>query len=216
MAMMTWKWKRTGSCLIAGAAAAFLIGASAAPALAAAPTWTVKPGGIATAKAGKTTLKDTKTGTVLTCASSSAKITLKKGHHLSGTGIGSITAISFSKCTGPLGITFTVKSSHLPWKLNAVSYTKSTGTTTGTITGVHSTLSGPGCSATVDGTGASKHNGTVKVTYVNKTHKLTVLPTGGNLHIYNVSGCFGLINDGDGSSYTAVNAVSPAQTITSP
>ena len=216
MTMMTWKWKRTGSGLIAGAAAALLIGVSAVSAVAAAPTWTVKPGGTASAKAGKTTLKDTKTGTVLTCASSSAKITIKKGRHLSGTGIGSITTISFSKCTGPLGITFTVKSSHLPWKLNAVSYTKSTGTTTGTITGVHSTLSGPGCSAAVDGTGAAKDNGMVKVTYSNKTHKLTVLTTGGNLHIYNVKGCFGLINNGDGSSFTAVNAVSPVQTITSP
>lgn len=216
MTMTTWKWKRTGSGLIAGAAAALLIGASAVPALAAARTWTIKPGGIATAKAGKTFLKDTKTGTVLTCTSSSAKIKLKKGSHLSGTGIGSITAVSFSNCTGPLGIKFTVASSHLPWKLNAVSYTKSTGTTTGTITGIHSTLSGPGCSAAVDGTGASKDNGMVRVTYSNKTHKLTVLAVGGTLHIYGVSGCFGLINSGDPSSFTAVNAVSPKQTITSP
>jgi len=43
-----------------------------------------------------------------------------------------------------------------------------------------------------------------------------VLAKGGNLHIYEVSGCFGLINSGDGSTYSAVNAVSPAQTITSP
>lgn len=215
--MTMWKWKRTGSGLIAGTAVALLIGLSAAPALAAAPTWTIKPGGSATAKAiGKTFLEDTKTKTVLTCTSSSAKITLKKGSKLSGTGIGSITAISFSGCTGPLGIKFTVKSSHLPWKLNAVSYTKSTGTTTGTITGIHSTLSGPGCAATVDGTGATKDNGTVKVTYVNKTHKLTVLATGGNLHIYNVKGCFGLLNNGDASTFTAVDAISPAQTITSP
>ncbi len=217
MTMTTWKWKRTGSGLIAGAAAALLIGAGAVPALAAARTWTIKPGGIATAKAaGKTVLKDTKTGTVLTCASSSAKIKLKKGSHLSGAGIGQITAISFSGCTGPLGIKFTVKSSHLPWAMNAVSYTKSTATTTGTITGIHSTLSGPGCSAAVDGTGASKDNGTVRVTYSNKTHKLTVLPAGGTLHVYDVSGCFGLINSGDPSSFTAVDAVSPKQTITSP
>jgi len=215
---MTWKWKRTSSGLIAGVAAALLVGASVLPAqAAAAPTWTVKPGGNATAKAvGKTFLKDTKTGTLLTCTASSAKIKIKKGSKLSGKAIGSITSIGFSGCTGPLGISFTVKSAHLPWALNAVSYNKKTGTTTGTISGVHSTLSGPGCSAAVDGTGAAKDNGMVKVTYVNKTHKLTVLATGGNLHIYNVSGCFGLINSGDPSSYTAVNAVSPAQTITSP
>ena len=216
MTMTTWNWKRTGGGLIAGAAAALLIGVSVAPALAAVPTWTVKPGGVATAKAGKTTLEDSKTKTVLTCTSSTAKVTLKKGKHLSGVGIGAITAISFANCKGPLGIKFTVKSAHLPWKLNAVTYNAKTGTTTGTITGVHSTLSGPGCSAVVDGTGAKKDNGMVRVTYVNKTHKLTVLTVGGNLHIYSVSGCFGLIGSGDGSTYSAVNAVSPAQTITSP
>jgi hypothetical protein len=215
--MAMWTWKRIGSGLAAGTAAALLIGVSALPAAAAAaPTWSVKAGGAATAKAGKTVLKDTKTSTVLTCTSSSAKLTIKKGHKLAGAGIAKITAISFSKCTGPLGISFTVKSSALPWKLNAVSYNPKTGTTTGTITGIHSTLSGPGCSATVDGTGAAKDNGLVKVTYVNKTHKLTVLAKGDNLHVYKVSGCFGLINSGDPSSFTAIDAVSPAQTITSP
>jgi hypothetical protein len=216
MTMMTWKWKRTGSGLIAGAAVALLLSTSALPALAAAPTWSVSPGGAAVAKSGTTILKDTKTKTVLKCVSSVAKVTLKKGHHLSGVGLASITAISFNKCTGPLGIKFTVKSSHLPWKLNAVAYNKTTGTTTGTITGIHATLSGPGCSAIVDGTGATKNNGMVKATYSNKTHKLTVLATGGNLHIFKVAGCFGLIKNGDGSSYTSVDAVSPAQKITSP
>jgi hypothetical protein len=214
--MAMWTWKRIGSGLAAGTAAVLLIGASALPAAAATPTWSVKPGGAATAKAGKTVLTDTKTGIVLTCKSSSAKITIKKGHKLAGAGLAKITAISFTTCTGPLGLTFTVKSSALPWKLNAVSYNKKTGTTTGTITGIHSTLSGPACSAVVDGTGAAKDNGMVKVTYVNKTHKLTVLTKGDNLHIYKVSGCSGLINDGDPSTFTAVDAVSPGQTITSP
>ncbi len=216
MTMMTWKWKRTGSGLIAGAAAALLIGATTAPAIAAAPTWSVKPGGVAVAKSGTTLLMDTKTHTPLKCVSSSVKVTLKKGHHLSGIGIGSITSIIFNKCTGPLGLKFTVKSNHLPWKLNAVSYNRKTGVTTGTITGIHATLSGSPCSAAVDGTGVTKNNGMVRVTYNNKTHKLTVLPTGGNLHVYHVVNCFKLINNGDGSSFTDVNAVSPLQTITSP
>jgi hypothetical protein len=208
-------WKRTGSVLIAGAAAALMIGASAAPALAA-TTWTVHPGGIITAKAGKTALKDTRSGVSLSCTSSTAKTTLKKGSHLSGTGIGSVTAITFSNCTGPFGLKFSVKSSHLPWHLNAVSYSRSTGTTTGTITGIHATLSGTSCTAIVDGTGAAKNNGMVRVTYGNKTHKLTVLASGGNLHTYSVKGCLGLIKSGDGSSFTGAYAVSPAQTITSP
>jgi hypothetical protein len=216
MTTTTWNWKRIGSGLIAGAAAALMIGASAAPALAATPTWTIKPGGAATAKSGRTTLTDTKTGTSLVCKSSTSKVTLKKGSHLAGASIGSITALSFSTCTGPLGLAFTVKISHLPEKLNAVSYNKKTGVTTGTITGIHATLSGTSCTATVDGTGAAKDNGTVKVTYSNKTHDLTVLAAGGNLHVYNVSGCAGLINSGDGSSFTGTYLVSPKQTITSP
>jgi hypothetical protein len=216
MTMMTWKWKRAGSGLVAGAAAALLIGTSVAPALAAAPTWTVKPGGVIHGKTPKTVLKDTKTGVVLTCTSSVTKATLKKGSHLSGVAIGVVTAISFANCTGPVGLKFTVKTSHLPWKLNMVSYNKVTRTATGTITGIHAVLSGSGCSASVDGTGAKKNNGMVRVTYSNRTHKLTVLPAGGNLHVFGVSGCLGLINNGDGSAFTAAYAITPTTTITSP
>jgi hypothetical protein len=218
MTTRTWNWKRTGSGIFAGAAAALLIGASVGTALAAAaPTWTVKPGGVAVATSGKTILKDLKTHTVLQCASSSTKETLKKGAHLAGANIGAISTVKFTKCTGPFGLVLGVKPAHLPWHLNAVSYNKKTGTTTGSITGVHATISGSGCTAVVDGTGAAKNNGMVKVTYVNKTHKLTVLPTGGNLHVYNVSaGCLGLVNSKDPSSFTAVYVVKPGQTITSP
>ena len=216
---MTWKWKRAGSGLIAGAAVALMIGASVAPALAATPTWTVKAGGNISAKSGTTVLTDTKTHTVLKCASSSTKATLKKGKKLSGAGIGSITSLSFTKCTGPFGLTFTVKSSastKKPWKLNAVSYNKKTGVTSGTITGIHATLSGTGCSAVVDGSSAAKDNGSVKVTYTNKTHKLAVQAAGGTLHIYDVKGCLGLIGNGQASTFTGTYVVSPGQTITSP
>lgn len=193
-----------------------MIGASVAPALAAAPTWSVKPGGNIIAKSGKTILRDTKTHTVLTCTSSTTRATLKKGHRLAGAGLGSVTALAFASCTGPFGIKFTVRTAHMPWRLNAVSYNRTTGVTTGTITGIHATLTGTGCSAVVDGTGAAKNNGMVRVTYVNRTHRLAVLATGGNLHIFGVRGCLGLIRSGDGSSFTATYAVSPAQTITSP
>src|SRR5262249_33686937 len=106
--------KRAGSVLVTGAALAGALALSAGSAVAAtnasaaatthkvAATWTVKPGGAITAKAGKTTLKDKKTGTVLTCTSSSGKGTAKKGSGLSGNGIASITSLGFSNCTGPL------------------------------------------------------------------------------------------------------------------
>jgi hypothetical protein len=204
--------KRTGGALFVGAATAAMIGLSAGPAFAA--TWTVKPGGSITGKAGKTTLKDTKTGQSLSCASSTAKGTVKSGSGLSGTGIGSISSISFSTCTGPLGLTFTVTPGHLPWKLNAVSF--ASGVTHGTITGIHAKLSGTGCSATVDGTGATANNGKVSATYTNSTGVLKVLTTGGNLHVYNVSGCAGLINSGDPTTFSGSYTISPKQTITSP
>ncbi len=210
--------KRAGSVLVTGAALAGVLALTASSALAAsstgaAVTWTVKPGGAITAKAGVTTLKDTKTGSTLTCKTSSGKGTVKSGSGLSGTGIGSITALSFSTCTGPLSLVFTVKTTHFPWHLNAVSF--SSGVTTGTITGIHATLSGPSCSAVVDGTGATANNGRVTAKYSNGTGKLTTTGAG-NLHIYKVSGCAGLINSGDGSSFKGSYAITPKQTITSP
>jgi hypothetical protein len=210
--------KRAGSALVMSAALAGVLALSAGSALAAtdtgvAATWTVKPGGAITAKAGKTTLTDKSNGTTLSCASSSGKGTVKSGSGLSGTGIGSITALSFSSCVGPLGLTFTVHTTHFPWHLNAKSF--ASGVTTGTITGIHATLSGPSCSAVVDGTGATANNGMVAAKYSNSTGKLTTTGAG-NLHIYNVNGCAGLIHDGDASSFKGSYTISPKQTITSP
>ena len=209
--------KRAGSLLITGAALAGVLALSAGSALAStdAATWTATPGGTITAKAGTTTLKDTKSGSVLTCTSSSGKGSVKKGSGLSGAGLGSITALSFSNCTGPLSLTFTVKTTHFPWKLNANSYNASKGVTTGTITGIHATLTGPSCSAVVDGTSATANNGEVTATYTNGTGKLATTGAG-NLHIYNVKGCAGLISSGDGSSFNGSYTVSPKQKITSP
>jgi hypothetical protein len=70
----------------------------------------------------------------------------------------------------------------------------------------------------LDGTGASKDNGTVVVTYVNSTHKLKILTTGDNLHVYNLLGCgfLGGIHNGDHMTFSAAGAVTPPQTVTSP
>ncbi len=205
--------KRASSVLVTSAALAGVLGLGVGSAAAVAATWTVRPGGAITAKAGKTTLTDKNTGSTLSCSSSSGKGTLKHGSGLSGTGIGTISALSFSNCTGPLGLTFTVHTTHFPWHLNAVSF--SSGVTTGTITGIHATLSGPSCSAVVDGTGASANNGRVTAKYSNGTGRLTTTGAG-NLHAYNVSGCAGLIHSGDAASFKGSYLVSPHQTITSP
>jgi hypothetical protein len=200
------------SILLTAGTTALMVGLTAAPAFAA--TWTVTPGGAITATTTQTTLTDTSTGTSLSCTSSTAKATLEQGSGLSGTAIGSITSITFGGCTGPLGLAFTVTGSNLPWTLNVTSY--ASGVTHGTITGIHATLTGIGCSAEVDGTSATADNGEVSVTYTNSSGALEVLTTGGNLHLYNVSGCAGLINSGDASTFGTTYTVTPGQTITSP
>jgi hypothetical protein len=212
---MAFRNRLTRRVLFTGAATAVAVGASAGVALAVAITFTITPGGAITAKAGTTTLTDTNTGSVLTCASSTSSGTLKSGSGVSGANLGSITKLSFSNCKGPLNLTFTVANSGFPWTLSGTSYNATTGTTTGFINGIKSKLSGPGCTAFVAGTTATS-KGKVKVTYKNSTGKLTVLATGGNLHVFNVSGCAGLINSGDATKFVGAYTVTPKQTIKSP
>ena len=206
--------KRTYGILFAGAATAAVIGLSAAPALAA-TTWTVSPGGAITATSGKTTLKDTTTGNSLTCESSSTSATLESGSGLKGAGLGSITAVTFKVCSGPLGSIWHFTANDLPWHLNANSYDSSTGVTTGTITHIDLTLSSDfPCIADVDGTSADSHTGQVKVQYTNSTGKLKILTTGGNLHFYDVIECAGLFNSGDTFTFNPTYTVTPQQTVT--
>ena len=201
--------------LFTGGATALAVGATAGVALAVAITFSISPGGAITAKAGTTTLKDTNTGSVLSCTSSSSSGTLKKGHGISGANLGSITKLTFSGCKGPLNLTFTVTNSGFPWTLHGTAFNATSGVTTGNITGIKSHLAGTGCSADVRGATASS-TGKVKVTYTNSTHKLKVLASGGTLHVFNVNGCAGLINNGDATQFTGTYTVSPTQKITSP
>jgi hypothetical protein len=204
--------------VFAVAAAAMAIGLGATSAFAA-TTWTIKPGGSYTAKSGKTTLTDTKTGAVLTCTSSAAAGTLKSGSGKTNP-IGKVTKNTYSGCTGPAGLTFSVTTSATsttPWHLNALSY--SSGTTNGDITGIHAKLKGTNssCVATVDGTGATAHNGRVNVRHTNSApNKLSVLKSGDNLHAYNVSGCLGAVNSGDPVTFTTTFTLNQNQKITSP
>lgn len=208
-------FRRSGGIVVAGLAAAVVTGLSAGPAVAA-TRWTVTPGGPVTATAGTTTVTDSRSGASLMCASSDATGSLKSGSGQRGSRIGGITMISFIGCTGPLGLPFTLTASHLPWQVNAGSFNSATGVTTGTISGMHAAFSGPGCSGVVDGTGAAKNNGKVAVTYTNGTGVLQVLSTGGNLHVYQVSGCAGVFSNQDAVALSGSYTVSPQQTITSP
>jgi hypothetical protein len=174
-------------------------------------TWIITPGGNVTGSAGKTTLKDKSTSTSLSCSSSDIAATLKSGSGQTSP-IGQITSVTFSNCTGPDGLVFTATTSASPsnpWPLNTSTY--SSGVTHGTITNIQASISGAGCSATVAGT-TSTTSGQVTVTYTNSTAILKV--SGGTLHIWNVSGCFGLINNGDAATFTAAYTVAPAEAIT--
>lgn len=205
--------KLTKSTMVAAAALTAALGLTAGQA-SASGTWTATPGGAWTATASSPKLTDNSTGTQLSCSSSGAKGTLKSGSGLSGTGISSITSVSWSNCTGPLGITFNVTAQGLPWSLNAASYDATTGTTTGTLAGVKAHISGLGCTADFGGP-TSGSTATLAGRFVNSSHTLFI--SGGNLHAYNVSGtCFGLLNNGDSATYTAAYVLSGAQSITSP
>jgi len=207
--------KHLTAVLLGSGAAVLALGIGTATAMATtATTWTIKPGGAVTGTAGKTTLTDTATHQVLTCQSSATKANLKKGSGQTNP-LGKITSATFSTCTGPGGLTFTVTTSAsmtTPWKLNGSTF--SSGVTHGSITGIKASLSGSGCSATVAGTTATS-TGKVTGTYTNSTGILKV--SGGNLHVWNVSsGCLGLINTGDATTFVGSYAISPKQTITSP
>jgi hypothetical protein len=207
--------KSLGRALVMTAAAASVIGLAAAPALAAA-TWTVKPGGSVTGTATQATVTDSTKGLSLTCTASTSKGSLKSGTGLAGAGIGTVTSFAFSSCTAGASATVSVTGA----SLNAITYSGATKVAKMTITKFHGTFSVtilPGCSATVDGTSATAHNGLVKATFSNGTDSLKVLATGGNLHLYHpTSGCGTAFSNGDAVNFTASYKLSPKQTITSP
>lgn len=209
---------RIQTILAAGGAALLAIGLSATPSLATtAGTWSVSPGGSFTAKhSGKITLADTKTGKSIICTSSTAAGAFKSGHGLSGTGIGSIHALSLTNCTDAKGRVFTVKASAFPWSLSAEKYNPAitAGLTTGTASGIHVAFSAAGCSGILDGTSATAHNGEVVIHFHNSLSKLKFEAHGGNLHAYRVTGCSGLFKTGDTMTVDNAYLVAPVQTIT--
>jgi hypothetical protein len=206
--------KSLGKALIVCAATASVISMAAAPALAAA-TWTVKPGGSFTGAATKATVTDSTKGLSLTCTSSKAIGSLKSGSGLPGAGIGTVTSFAFSSCTAGASATVSVTGA----SLNAIKFT-TTKVAKMTITKFHGTFTVsilPGCSATVDGTSATAHNGLVKAAFSNTADALKILATGGNLHLYNpTSGCGTAFSNGDAVNFTASYKLSPKQAITSP
>jgi hypothetical protein len=211
MRLMT--FSRPARILLTGMAACLVAGLAAGPAAAAA-TWTIKPGGAVTLRLGTATIKDTKTANEVTCDGGNLAGKLKSGSGQNGTSAGSITGAAISPCFGPGPLNWTITLLGLPWHINLSSYDASTGLVAGTISHMQIRAKGSGCRFVVDGTRGGASDGRVKFTYSDRTHQ--VKTSGGNLHIFTVHGCAGLVASGDPVSLTASFTLAPAQVITSP
>ena len=204
---------RSARTLLTGMAACLVVGLAAGPAAAAA-TWTIKPGGAVTLGLVTATIKDTKTASQITCNRGNLTGKLKSGSGLNGTSAGSITGAAISPCFGPGPLNWTITLLGLPWHINLSSYDASTAVVAGTISHMQIRAKGSACRFVIDGTRGGASDGRVKFTYSDPTHQ--VKTSGGNLHIFTVHGCAGLVASGDPVSLTASFTLAPAQVITSP
>lgn len=208
--------RRLAQVLLTGTTVALVSGVNAGVAAGVNTSWTVTPGGPITLTASSVVLQDNTTGVALSCTGSSGSGGLNGGTSPNSI-LGTITALSFSGCTGPQGQAFTITMDRLPFYIGAKTYNATTGVTHGIIYRVHGELSGPSCSASLAGPDTT-HTARPRFGYANSTGKLK-LPGTGAVQITNVTGCTGLFNNGatpDAASLIGVYAVSPKQTITSP
>ena len=165
-------------------------------------------------------VRDTTAGQTAPCYRSTVQLRLKAGKKLAGSDVGSVTSAGFGECSLPGGTPLKVTLAGFPWHVNLRSYHAAKGITTGTLTGLHIGISisflGFKCSALADGTGADAHTGSLAATYSNKTGVLTAAAAGGNLRLYDVKNCDGLIKNDDRIALSASYKVSPTQKITGP
>jgi hypothetical protein len=214
--------KRASNVLFTVAAAGAVVGLSAAPAMAS-TTLKVKVsnGGTYTAKASKTVFTDktvsvTCTSTTTTPASkATGTVPTATTTGTSPVKIGTVSTLAFHNCTGPLG-KVTTKVNSLPYALKVDSTTNSTGQTDGMITGINVHLSMTGCSFNATGRSPGFYtNGTHKLT-MTKTSSLPIKPLNtARLTVSSVSGCGGLVVNGDHPTFKGVYTVSRAITIKS-
>ncbi len=195
--------------LAAGALA--LAAASALPAAASAgtsaATWTVTPGGQYRAQVRNDNfwgILDVRTNTELRCTVNasawSMRLRFKKGTGLSDP-IGWVRSLSFPKpCfPGRMG-PVTLSASGTPWGINALSYDSAALLTRGRLSHMHLALSGPHCSAVLDGSSATANDGTAPFEYnteLPNTLATSYGPGSGSLHAYQVTGCRQMLHSGD-------------------
>jgi hypothetical protein len=207
--------KRAGSALLVLAASATVVGLGATTALATSATLTAKVtgGGSYTASSSKTTLTDNGVSVTCTGSKASGSIPTKTTKGSSPVTVGTAAKLSFSGCTGPLGAV-TVKVNKLPYKVQVDSKTNSKGQTAGIVAGANTSVSMTGCSFAVTGSAPGY--------YTNSSHQLALTPKPpvklldkAQLTISKVSGCAGLVSNGDHPTYTSTYKISRAITIKS-
>lgn len=190
-------------------------------------TWTFLPGGEITAfnvgDAGAVTDR----GTVVTCTTSTVKVSAKSGSGLSGQDIGSISEMTLegndsdpsdSRCLStPGGIFIRIMLRDLPWKFSVESYDPASGEVSGKVTGVKAGFQGSdGCSAEFTAPGGGP--GEVFVTYSNSEGTVRTDPTRFSLVATTLTGTCDpdLIAIGDGLAAAGIWEVQPKQEVTSP
>lgn len=204
--------KRTGRLLLASTATtAAVVGLCAASALASTPLSTtrltvkVSNGGKFTAKSAKTVLTDKVGGVTVrvTCTTkgttpaSSASGNIPSGTH-TGTSpvkVGTASNLKFNNCTGPLGAVHT-RVMREPYTVKVDSKTNGKGQTDGFISGVKVHVTMTACSFNVTGSAPGFYtNGKHTLTM---TSSLPVKPTTkAQLTVSSVSGCAGIVHNGD-------------------
>jgi hypothetical protein len=195
----------------AAAVASAVLGTTAATAAPAALTANITAGtaasGTAITLAAATTstgvtFKDLRSGASLKCTSATATATAKTGKGQALAGIAKITKSTWTTCTGPLGLKFTVTQVGT-WVLNATGATVSN-KTPGTITTVSAKVSGgPTCTFPVTGSVAGSFtNTTTTAASVLAVASSSTTPT---LTIGTVTGgcAGGIIKTGDKAQFTA-------------
>jgi hypothetical protein len=203
--------KRAGGVLLGVAAAAAAVGLSAAPAMASTTlTATVTGGGSITATAKSTVLTDgpakvtcsTKGKTAASVATGSGKSGTYKG--ASPLKVGTTTKLTFNNCTGPLGSVSTKPMSY-PYLIKVDSKTTSKGITDGIIGPVKVGVSMTGCSFTVTGTAPGYFDNANHTLVV--TNKVTGALNKAQLTISGVSGCAGIVKNGQHPTYVGTYSI---------
>jgi hypothetical protein len=153
-------------------------------------------------------LSDSTTGGKITCARPFAQFDYKGGMGLTHTLV-TLKYQDLGQCTLPDGTPVTMKIA-TSWDVVGKQFNPSTnlGVTTGRVRDVSLSFSGTTCSGVIDGTAAGAKDGAMEFQYYNNPHWLIVRTGNSALHAYDVSGCGGVLSDGDPVTLHAIFDVS--------